>query len=118
MQRTPRKTDPQYLDWIRSLPCLLCGDNTTVEAAHVRLGERLLDKRPVGKGEKPDDRWALPLCGRHHRQQHAIGESVFWKGHDVQPLVACLVLQHSYNRDERDSAERFIASLVNSATEA
>lgn len=116
MQRRPRVTDSDYLAWIRSLPCLLCGDNTTVEAAHVRMAEPRLHKRPTGKGEKPDDRWALPLCHAHHERQHSAGERVFWEIRDVNPFAACLVLHLAHEREDREGAEHFI-SVVNSAAE-
>lgn len=112
MQRRPRSTDPDYLTWVRSLPCLLCGDNTTVEAAHVRMAEPRLAKRQTGKGEKPDDRWALPLCHAHHAAQHSGGERRFWDMHDVNPLAACLVLHLAHERDDREGAEHFIATAT------
>jgi hypothetical protein len=115
-QRQPRKTDPRFLAWIRTLPCLLCGDNTTVEAAHVRMSEPRLGKRQTGKGEKPDDRWVLPLCHAHHDMQHLKGEKIFWLVHDVNPLAASLVLRLAYEREDREGAERFIETIINFAT--
>jgi hypothetical protein len=115
-QRQPRKTDDLYRFWIASLPCLLCGNNLTVEAAHVRMAEPRLRKRQTGKGEKPDDRWVLPLCHAHHQRQHAGGERVFWEIRDVNPIAACLVLHLAYENDDREGAERFIG-VINSAAE-
>lgn len=115
MQRRPRVTDEAYLAFIRSLPCLLCGCPHT-EAAHVRMAEPRLHKRPTGMGEKSDDRWALPLCHAHHQRQHAGAERAFWEIRDVNPFAACLVLHLAYASEDREGAEHFIA-VINSAAE-
>ena len=91
-QRQPRKHDNGHLDFIRSLPCCVCGDNTTTEAAHIRYQDPRAGKRYVGKGEKPDDKWAVPLCGKHHREQHGTGERIFWAGYDIEPIILALAL--------------------------
>jgi Protein of unknown function (DUF968) len=101
-----RVKSPNYLDFIRSLPCVICGDNTTVEAAHIRFGDRRAAKRPTGMGEKPDDRWALPLCGKHHRKQHEIGERLFWYL-SGDPIFVAMALQ--LNTGNRDAAEQIIS---------
>ena len=116
MQRSPRVRDREYLDFIRSLPCLLCGDNTSVEAAHVRMACAQVDKRAVGIGEKADDCWTVPLCGKHHRSQHTRAERLFWSEHAVDPLLACLALGFAYVNDNREAAERIIRAH-NSVTE-
>ena len=46
----------------------------------------------TGMGERPDDRWCLPLCSKHHREQHRMNEGVFWKLADVQPAFLALAL--------------------------
>ena len=74
----PPKNDPRrdsaYLAWLRKLPCIVCGKQRFVEAAHV--GER-------GLGQKCPDRQALPLCSWHHRMgpesQHVLGRNFFQK---------------------------------------
>jgi hypothetical protein len=78
MQKRPRKRNEQALRQIRELPCLICGDPTTVEAHHPRFG--------VGMGSKADDDRAVPLCGRHHRERHAMGsEAEFWASYGIKP---------------------------------
>jgi putative HNHc nuclease len=66
-----QRRDPKYLAAIRRLPCLVCRA-APCDAAHVRIGSH------TGMGQKPSDRRAVPLCHRHHRQQHSIGERSFW----------------------------------------
>lgn len=84
--RQPRKRDPGHLAYIRSMPCAICGDTMTVEAAHLRLGSASNNKAPAGMGEKPSDKWCLPLCGRHHRQQHSMNEREFWASYNIRPV--------------------------------
>ena len=91
--KQPRQHDSAYLDYIRSCPCCLCGDNTSVEAAHLRVGSINDDKSPTGMGEKSFDRWALPLCGRHHREQHSMNEREFWASYGINPFALALHYQ-------------------------
>jgi hypothetical protein len=90
--REPRVKSPRHLDFIRGLPCLVCHDNTSTEAAHVRFSCE--GKRQTGKAEKPDDKWTVPLCGRHHRDQHEMrgtdeltGEKVYWLTVGIDPIA-------------------------------
>jgi hypothetical protein len=69
----------RYLTWIRTLPCLICGRNTGIEAAHTG---------PHGIAQKSSDRSALPLCARHHRtgadSYHKLGPRAFERHHRVE----------------------------------
>ena len=87
-----RQKSDKHLDFIRSLPCVVCGNNISTEAAHVRFGDRRAAKRPTGMGERPDDTWTVPLCGEHHREQHAMGEQRFWRLHGIDPIFVSLAL--------------------------
>jgi hypothetical protein len=88
--RQPRERDKQYLDYIRQQPCCICGDNVSVEAAHLRVGSINDGKRPTGKNEKSSDKWALPLCGVHHREQHRTNERVFWASWGIDPFALAM----------------------------
>lgn len=90
--KEPRIKSETHLSFVRGLPCLICHDNTSTEAAHVRFSCLESGKRQSGKQEKPDDKWALPLCGRHHRDQHAMNEKVFWLTVGIDPLKVCEML--------------------------
>jgi hypothetical protein len=76
MQRPWR--DSRYLQWIRSLPCVVCGTERSVEAAHTG---------PHGLGQKSADSTAIPLCSRHHRtgndSYHKLGARRFSEVHDL-----------------------------------
>lgn len=67
----PRLHDDGYLAFLRTKPCCICGRENETEACHIRIGFLALNK-------KPDDRFAVPMCGRHHRLQHSMSEQVFW----------------------------------------
>ena len=92
-QREPRVKDNKHLDFIRSQPCCICKDNTSTEAAHIRTGNIGIGKPYTGKGEKPSDKWALPLCNRHHREQHTMNEMAFWKMYDIDPFILAITLR-------------------------
>lgn len=90
MQRDPRQRDERYLDWIRQQPCCICGFDGGVEAAHLRVGSINDGKRYTGMGEKPSDKWALPLCTYHHRMQHSMREQEFWSRYGLDPFALAL----------------------------
>lgn len=91
-QKTPRRHDDRHLDFIRSLPCVTCGDPTATEAAHIRSANRRWGKTHTGMQEKPDDLWTLPLCGRCHRQQHSMNEVQFYQERNLDPWKLALIL--------------------------
>ena len=94
-QREPRVRDEKHLDYIRSLPCCICGEDTTVEAAHIRTGSIVDGKPHTGMAEKPDDKWALPVCNRHHTEQHTMNEMLFWAKYGINPFVLAMTLRQS-----------------------
>jgi hypothetical protein len=96
-RRGPERS-PEYLAWIRILPCAVCsrvsGGTTVIEAAHTNaLGAR-------GMGQKTTDISAIPLCTDHHREArdsyHRLGEQRFAQAHqlDLPQLVAALNRLH------------------------
>ncbi len=68
--------DPKYLNWIRTLPCLVCGSTWRIEASHTG---------PHGMAQKSPDRSCIPLCERHHRSSndsyHKLGPKAFEEKH-------------------------------------
>lgn len=67
-----------YLAWIRTLPCIICGETRGIEASHTG---------PHGLGQKSSDYSAVPLCVKHHRtgndSYHRLGPRRFSEVHDV-----------------------------------
>ena len=93
--RKPRIHDPDHLAFVRSLLCLACLDNTSVEAAHIRFSDRRAAKINPGVGQKPHDYWTVPLCSECHRTQHTMNEQDFWfneQGIDPLAVAAWLYL--------------------------
>jgi len=102
MQRNPRVRNEAHLAFIRQLCCIVCGENTTVEAAHVRYSDARVAKVNAGVGAKPNDSFVLPLCGNHHRAQHQCGnERRFWNDLGMDPILYALALfEASGNHDQ------------------
>lgn len=98
-KRRPRQHEEKYLAWIRTLPCALTGARP-VEAAHIRYAAPEYGKRSVGAGEKPDDRWTLPLSTVKHRDQHQHNERDWWIRHAVDPCRLALALWGAQFDDE------------------
>lgn len=77
-RRFAARRDPAYCEWIRSLPCILrlapgTSCQGAVECAHT-----------TSRGAGGYDRGhTVPLCQRHHRQEHAIGKSSFEEMYNV-----------------------------------
>jgi hypothetical protein len=89
-QREPRERDERHLDYIRSLACCICGNDTATEAAHIRTASLANGKLHTGMSEKPSDKWSVPLCNKHHREQHSMSEMAFWKKYGIDPFMLAL----------------------------
>lgn len=88
--RDPRQYDKDHLAAIRKCPCVICGREPCGVAAHVRMTAP--GKPNPGVGAKPHDKYTVPLCDKHHKVQHGMGEAKFWQviGVDVIELAAAL----------------------------
>ena len=97
-QRVPRVEDSKHLKFIRELPCVICLDDTSTEAGHIRLNDgRYLAF--TGAGEKPDDKKTIPMCSKHHKMQTKYGEGAkFWEEFGFDPHALALML-HSISGD-------------------
>jgi hypothetical protein len=91
-QRQPRQKDNKHLAYIRSLPCCICFDPTSTEAAHIRTAKIEIGKDDFGWG-RPDDKWTVPLCGAHHREQHTMNEMAFWAKYGKDPFIIAMTLR-------------------------
>ena len=88
-----------YLAWIRTLPCILCGTSAGVEAGHTNaLG-------PRGLGQKASDFSAIPLCADHHRKlpssYHRLGEERFSGAHRIYLSEVVAALNFGYFQHAR-----------------
>lgn len=99
-KKRQRDHDKQHLDWIRTLPCVITGERP-VDAAHIRYADPVYGKREVGKAEKPDDKWTVPLVRRKHDEQHSMSERIFWARHGLDPLRIALALHANSGDDDQ-----------------
>lgn len=69
-----------YRDFIKSLPCSVCEDDTNVEQHH------LIDLEGVEKGLslKLPEVLSIPLCAMHHRSLHHMGLETWEHMHSSQ----------------------------------
>lgn len=63
LRKPSRVIDERYLDYVRTLPCLLC-QGIPSEAHHIQ-----------SRGAGGSDRGTVPLCRRHHQQVHRQGKT-------------------------------------------
>lgn len=88
-QRDPRQRDEAHLRFVRAQPCCLPYCRREAEAAHLRMGNLSIGKESAGKGEKPHDKFSVPLCPYHHREgidaQHKSNETEWWKLTGLNP---------------------------------
>lgn len=92
-QKQPRVEEPAYLAYVRSLTCLVCRKPGPSDAAHLRSSALRYGKPHTGMGEKPDDKWTVPLCRKHHDEQHAHGnELAWWALQGIEPFAAAVRL--------------------------
>jgi hypothetical protein len=67
-----RLRNPIHLQFIGSLPCLVCG-RTPSHAHHLRFAQSR------AMGSKVSDEWTIPLCVLHHRAPHDVAsEEASW----------------------------------------
>lgn len=98
-QREPRLHDRGYLIWLRKRPCCICGKPAPSDACHIRFASEAYGKRPVGLGEKPDDKWAIPMCRECHTLQHSMNEREFYRERRILPLYLAAKLYAEYGGD-------------------
>ncbi|HTD29166.1 MAG TPA: putative HNHc nuclease [Xanthomonadaceae bacterium] len=73
---------------MREHPCCVCGEPTTVEAHHPRVS--VVGDGGPGMAQKASDKWAVALCGRHHRELHSMGEGEFWASYGISPMAVAI----------------------------
>lgn len=116
-QRQPRKRNTAHLVFVASKRCCVC-NSWPVEVAHIRMASAEHDKPITGMGQKPDDRWVVPLCPTCHRKQHSMSEYVYWFTHeDIDPFKIAMDLWNERTNGSKlmatvskDIAEKIIAA--------
>lgn len=98
-QREPREHDEKHLAFIRTQPCCLPFCKREAEPAHLRMDNLAIGKELTGKGEKPHDKFCVPVCPYHHRIgvdcQHNSNEKEWWalRGIDPWKIAASLWIE-------------------------
>lgn len=62
----------KYLEFVRSLPCCICGAMDTVVPHHTETG---------GVSMKGSDAMTIPLCYKHHDEHDRTGKRTFYLNH-------------------------------------
>jgi len=102
-QKRPRVDDQAHLKWIKTLPCIVTGAYG-VDPAHIRFADNRYRKPAVGGGEKPDDRWTVPLCRSEHDRQHSMNEQAYWASVGIDPVMVAMLLHAASGDDEEGEA--------------
>jgi hypothetical protein len=85
-QRTRRVRNKEHLDFVASLPCLVCG-RQPCDPHHLRFVQ------PRALGRKASDEFTVPLCRIHHRELHRqMNEEAWWSLVNIDPKAAALRL--------------------------
>lgn len=93
LRRRREADEREHREFIASLRCVACGDNTSVEPAHLRTANLFWGKCESGLGRKPTN-WLLPLCSECHREQHDVGEMPFWDALGIDPFILSMALKN------------------------
>ena len=107
-QRLPREHDEAHLQFVRGLPCMVCGNNIETQAAHIRFADLRFAKPYTGRQEKPHDRWAVPLCGQHHALQHGMNEREWWIQVGIDPVPVAMAI--ALNSGDQASGEQIVSA--------
>jgi len=81
-KRASRWRSQAHCNFVRSHECSKGCGGRPIEVAHVRMGSG------AGLSQKPDDWRTVSLCRDCHVEQHRVGEATFWRGIDVEALIA------------------------------
>lgn len=83
----------KHRDFVHLLPCVVNyrgGCSGRIEFAHVRAS------KDAGTGQRPSDRYGVPLCHQHHiHDQHVRGEVAFWGNTEIPIALAETLYRHS-----------------------
>ena len=107
-----RICDDAHLKFIRTLPCIVCGDDSATvdrDAAHIRMPDMTVGKNNPGIGQKPHDFFTLPLCRECHTLQHGMNEGSFWDMYGIDPIKTAAVL-YCYSGDPTEATKVIMAA--------
>jgi hypothetical protein len=83
---------PDHLAFIRTLPCLICGNDIETEACHIKMADARILKPLAGSQKRAPDWFTVPMCSKHHREQHKGSERQFWLMEGIDVILMALAL--------------------------
>ena len=83
---------PWYLEWVRTLPCVVCGSWS--QAHHLK------GHGHGGTGKKVSDLWVMPLCAEHHAELHNHGHVTWERKYGKQEDYIMATLRQALRRDK------------------
>ena len=91
----PKRTSKEYLHFVASQPCLICG-RTPSHAHHIRYAQTR------GLSLKVSDEFTVPLCAIHHHDIHTTGnERAWWQERNIDPLNVAAALWQQRRDSQR-----------------
>ena len=76
----------KHLKWVaENYSCLIC--KMPPQVAHIRS----LPDGNIGWGQK-NDAYVIPLCPKHHIEQHNMNEIKFWLKYQINPIKVAIRL--------------------------
>ena len=108
VKRFAKRRDPQYVAWIRTLPCILRGEwyyrgNTPI--VHYCVGAMQVC-HVKSRGAGGDDRGnTVAMCAAAHLSQHELGIKVFEERWHVDLKANANLLEREYGRITADGEQ-------------
>lgn len=90
MKKNPPPRSRKYLEYIRSLNCLITKADYEIVAHHVKIF------KDGGMGIKPSDYRTVPLTPLEHQRLHAMGEHSYWAAKKIDVEIVIIVLLCGY----------------------
>ncbi len=90
MQKNEIPRSRVYLDYIRSMPCLITKSEHEIVAHHVHIF------KDGGMGIKPSDFRTVPLTPLEHQRLHQMGERSYWAKKNIDVEIVIIVLLCSF----------------------
>lgn len=111
LEKPRRVKDQDFLDYVKSRPCLLLGKYGHVCSGPVDANH--ITPKGGGKvGSKVDDKRALPFCRALHEHYHFLGSvDAFEKRFPVILEFELLRLQHDYRAPKKTKREQRVGVL-------
>ena len=75
IQKRHREEDKDYIHWLHTWSCCVCGNEYAIHAHHV-----------ISRGAMGSDKTAVPLCSQCHTELHTKGKKTFEEKYRVNLL--------------------------------